>query len=127
MSKNLLKLSGFAAVAAAAFLVPDLAMAKGIGEVAGNLKQGFTQLADLIVAGAYLGGAGIGVQAALQFKKHNENPQQVPLSKPITYLFVAACLLTLPSFIETGSDSIWGVGGGRGSSLDGGGQNLRIN
>lgn len=119
------RLGSLAGAAAALVLsaIPGLADAATIGAVADNVSTSFGQLADLIVAGAYLGGAGMGIQAALKFKAHNENPQQVKLSQPIVYSLVAACLLALPSFIQTGSDTLWN-GGATSSSLKGGGVKL---
>ena len=114
----------YAAGAVAVCAFPGLADAATIGKVAGNVSTSFGALADLIVAGSYLGGAGLGIQAALKFKAHNENPQQVKLSAPIVYSLVAACLLALPSFIQTGTDSLWGEGQAKSSSLTGGGSKL---
>jgi intracellular multiplication protein IcmD len=107
--------------AAALCLLPELASAMKIGTVASNVSSNFTALADLISGGAYLGGAGLGIQAALKFKAHNENPQQVKLSQPMVYALVAASLLALPSFIGTASDTLWGDGGASGSKLNSGG------
>ena len=113
----------YALGAVALVAVPGFVDAKTAGEVAENVGKSFGQLADLIVAGSYLGGAGMGIQAALKFKAHNENAQQVKLSQPIVYSLVAACLLALPSFIQTGTETLWGTNA-KSSALVGGGKNL---
>lgn len=96
-------LHGIGAIALFAF--GDSAMAKDFADVATNLNSQFQSAADLISGGAYLGGAGMGVQSALKFREHNENPQQVKLSKPLTYALVSGALLGLPSFLSVGADS----------------------
>lgn len=106
--------------AAGLCMLPEFASAMNVGAVAQNVSGNFTALADLISGGAYLGGAGLGIQAALKFKAHNENPQQVKLSQPMVYALVAASLLALPSFIGTASDTMWG-GSQQSSQLGGGG------
>lgn len=111
LKKNALAALGYAASALGMFaLGVDPAFAQDFNAVAGNLTGQFQGAADLISGGAYLVGAGLGVQAALKFKEHNENPQQVKLSKPLTYAMVAGCLLALPSFLTVGSESTFGPG-----------------
>lgn len=91
--------------ALALFAFADSALAKDFAEVAGSIHSQFQSAADLISGGAYLGGAGMGAQAALKFRDHNENPHQTRLSKPLTYAAVAGALLGLPSFLTVGADS----------------------
>jgi hypothetical protein len=66
-----------------------------------------------------LAGAAFGIQSALKFKAHNENPQQVKLSQPMTYAIVAGALLSLPTFLTTGADTMFS-GGGQKNSIHGG-------
>ena len=89
--------------------------AKGVAD---QVKGNFGAIADLMGGGAYLAGAGFGIQAALKFKAHNENPQQVKLSQPLTYAVVAGALLSLPTFLTTGADTMFN-GGGTATKLDG--------
>ena len=77
-------------------------------ELQAVLSKAQTQLAsvaDIISGGAYIIGAGTGVMSLLKFKEHNDNPQQVKLSKPLTLLLVSGGLLSLPSFLTIGGDS----------------------
>jgi intracellular multiplication protein IcmD len=110
--------------AAGVCALPSLASAMPLSQVAINLFSNFAALADLISGGAYLAGAGLGFQAAMKFKAHNDNPQQTKLSQPIVYALVAACLLSLPSFIGTFSDSAYGEGATTTSLTTGTGQSF---
>ena len=105
--------AGALALTAVGFMLGDHGAVFGVdaAAVADNVRGNFGALADLLGGGAYLGGAGFGIQSALKFKAHNENPQQNPLSKPITYGVVAGALLALPTFLTTGSDTMFNSGG----------------
>ena len=96
-----------------------LSMAVDAAAVANQVRSNFQGIADLMSGGAYLAGAAFGIQAALKFKAHNENPQQVKLSQPMTYAIVAGALLSLPTFLTTGSDTMFS-GGGQKNSIYGG-------
>lgn len=111
VKKNVLTALGYAAGAIGMFVLGmDSAFAMDFKQVAGNLQGQFQGGADLISGGSYLVGAGLGVQAALKFKEHNDNAQQVKMSKPLTYAVVSGCLLALPSFLTVGGDSTFGDG-----------------
>ena len=103
---TVLPVLGYSLAAVGLFILgSEPAMAIEFNVVAGKLDDQFKGAADLISGGSYLAGAGFGVQAALKFREHNENPQQTKLSKPLTYAMVAGALLGLPSFLSVGSDS----------------------
>lgn len=104
--KSAMSALGYAVGSVSLFLLgTEAAHAMDFTNLAGNLNSQFQSAADLISGGSYLVGAGMGVQSALKFKEHNENPQQTKLSKPLTYAIVAGALLGLPSFLSVGSDS----------------------
>jgi intracellular multiplication protein IcmD len=109
---------GFAALGA---LIGDHGTLLGVDAqtMATTVRGNFGSIADLLGGGAYLAGAAFGIQAALKFKAHNENPQQVKLSQPLTYAVVAGALLALPTWLTTGSDTMFGVGGGTATSING--------
>lgn len=65
-------------------------------------------IARLLVLLSYVAGVGFAMAGVLQFKAHKDNPQQVPLSKPIVYICVAALLLFLPSLMSTAGKSVFG-------------------
>jgi intracellular multiplication protein IcmD len=93
----------------------DLACAAGesksFGDVATRLTTGFTAIAKLITAGAYLAGLGFSVGAIMKFKNHKDNPSQVPIGTPIAMTFIAAALLFLPSILGVTGGSLFEGGG----------------
>lgn len=94
------KLSG--ALLLALVLAPAAAFASadtGIAKVIHGMADQFQAAAELLTTVSYLIGAGFAVQSALKFKEHNDNPQQVKLSRPITLALVAGLLLALPSWM----------------------------
>ena len=90
-----------------------------------SLTEQISTIAMLLSVTAYVTGVGFALAGILQFKTHKENPQQVPLSKPVVSVIVAACLLFLPNILSVSGTSLFGseakdaatAGGGR--SLDG--------
>lgn len=109
-AKTLAKAVGASLPALAALaLFPELASAATAGEVAGNVTKQFGEIASLISGGAYIMGAGFGVKGALKLRDHNENPQQVKLSAPLTMLAVSGALFALPSVMDTGAETTFGA------------------
>lgn len=90
-----------------------------------SITEQISTIAMLLSVTAYVTGVGFALAGILQFKTHKENPQQVPLSKPVVSVIVAACLLFLPNILSVSGTSLFGseakdsatAGGGR--SLDG--------
>lgn len=111
---------GFCAIGFALGDSPALALAVDLKTVADQIRSNFQGIADLMSGGSYLAGAAFGIQAALKFKAHNENPQQVKLSQPITYALVAGALLSLPTYLTVGSDVLFQNGGTK-NTVNGGG------
>lgn len=64
-------------------------------------------IAQLMTVAAYVAGVGFALAGILQFKAHKDNPQQTPLSKPIVYIVVAACLLFLPTIMNIAGSSLF--------------------
>lgn len=83
----------------------------GIGAVAAQAKGSLGNLAQLITAGAYVGGLGFGVGAIAKFKAHKDNPTQVPISMPIALTFIAAALLFVPSVFKSLGGTLYGASG----------------
>ncbi len=85
-------------------------------------------VARLLSVLSYVAGVGFAMAGILQLKAHKENPQQVPLSKPVVMIVVAACLLFLPTILATAGASIFGSSAtsaataGEGQGLAGTGQ-----
>lgn len=100
-----------------------LAQATDITGVAGNITGQATAVSKLLSVVSYVAGVGFAMAGILQFKAHKENPQQVPLSKPIVMLLVAACLLFLPTVMNIAGVSIFGSGS-KSAAIAGGSKDL---
>lgn len=89
------------------------------GQVARTVFGQMTAFADVITAGVFLAGLGVGAAAALKFKAHSENAQQVPLKVPMVYAIVAALLIGFPAYLKMSKTSLFGAGpsNGMGSSV----------
>jgi len=83
--------------------------AQTVGEVATAVTQNFAAITSLITGMAYVGGTGMFLVAIFQFRQHKENPTQVPLSKPMMFLAIAAALVFLPSLIGVSGKTIFGT------------------
>ncbi len=89
----------------------SLALAGSGGDltaVANTVTKQANAVASLLSILSYVAGIGFAMAGILQFKAHKENPQQVPLSKPVVMIIVAACLLFLPAVLTTAGASIFG-------------------
>ena len=109
------------------FFVSPLLFASGsptnVSELASSLKTQFNAVTMLISVGSYVAGVGFALAGILQFKAHKDNPQQIPLSKPIVLIAVASCLLFLPTIINIAGKSMFGedtTGAGSSSKYTGG-------
>lgn len=91
------------------FILPDCVFAKpGISGIANHLSKQLDTIAVLLVVVAYVAGVGFSLMGITQFKAHKDQPQQVPLSKPIVYLAIASALLFLPTVMKTAGESVFG-------------------
>lgn len=80
------------------FPLPVLAESQGFGEIAENLFSGGIVIGNLIRAVCIITGVILVFASFLQYKKHRNNPSEVPLSTPIVTLLVGLALIAL-SFI----------------------------
>jgi intracellular multiplication protein IcmD len=83
--------------------------AQTLGSVASAVTGNFAAVTNLITGAAYVGGTGMFLVSIFQFRQHKENPTQVPLSKPMMFLAIAAALVFLPSLIGVSGQTIFGV------------------
>jgi intracellular multiplication protein IcmD len=88
-----------------------LAVTSGIGGVASQVKSNLGPIAQLLTAGSYILGMGMGVAAIIKFKAHKDNPTQVQIGQPIALLFIAAALLFIPSVFKTSGGTLFGASG----------------
>ena len=90
-----------------------------VGQMASNVSSNFSAMADLLSGGSYLAGAGFGIKSAMAFKMHAEDARQHKLSTAMVLALVSGSLLALPTFLSTGSDTMFGQGAQQ-NSLSGG-------
>ena len=81
---------------------------KGLREILEGLKDQITSVAEILVVVSYVAGVGFALAGIIQFKAHKDNPAQMPLSKPIVYIVVGACLLFLPQILKTAGTTVFG-------------------
>ncbi len=92
--------------------------AENIGETADNLSGQINAVSNMMVIGATLLGIVFLIVGGLNLKKHGDNPQQVPLSKPLIFLTAGAILFGLGSTSDLMQSTLFG---GEGRELDNGG------
>lgn len=73
------------------------------------VTEQISAIALLLSVTAYVTGVGFALAGILQFKTHKENPQQIPLSKPVVSLIVSTCLLFLPNVLNISGTSLFGT------------------
>lgn len=93
-------------------VIPSIVFAAegGLSGMAEGLRTQITAIADILVVVSYVAGVGFALAGIVQFKAHKDNPAQVPLSKPIVYIVVGACLLFLPNILDTAGSTVFGEG-----------------
>jgi intracellular multiplication protein IcmD len=89
-----------------------VAEVRTLGDVARTITESFEDITRLITAGSYLAGLGFSIGAIMKFRQHKDNPSQIPVGTPIAMLFVASCMLFLPSILGVTGASLFGPGGG---------------
>jgi hypothetical protein len=92
------------------------ANAAGVQELAGGWSDTLSALKSVVVVGTSLVGLGVMGAGALQLKKHGENPNQVPLNKPLIFLAGGALLFGLGATSNTMQDTLFGGEGRDGQS-----------
>ena len=73
-----------------------------------NIMDNFQSVGQLIVAIAYVAGIALVIVGIFKLKQHRDNPQQVPMSTPITIIAVGVLLIFFPSIINPAGQSIFG-------------------
>lgn len=69
-----------------------------IATIVGNLMGPMQGLAHMLNLASVICGTGFLLAAVLHYKKHRDNPQEVPLSRPVTYMILGLVLVILPYF-----------------------------
>ena len=88
-----------------------IANAAGVVDLASGWTDTLTSLKSVVVVGSSMLGLGVMGAGALQLKKHGENPNQVPLNKPLIFLAGGALLFGLGATSNTMQDTLFGGNG----------------
>lgn len=89
--------------------IPTAVFAASLTDIANTVTGQANAVARLLSVLSYVAGVGFAMAGILQLKAHKENPQQIPLSKPVVMIVVAACLLFLPTILGTAGESLFGT------------------
>tara|TARA_Y100000588_G_scaffold210270_1_gene224317 strand:+ start:141377 stop:141742 length:366 start_codon:yes stop_codon:yes gene_type:complete len=89
----------------------SVANAESVQTLATGWTDTLSALKGVVVVGTSLVGLGVMGAGALQLKKHGENPNQVPLSKPLIFLAGGALLFGLGATSNTMQDTLFGGNG----------------
>lgn len=84
--------------------------ASNIGDTATNLGNQINSVTNMMVIGGTLLGMVFLIIGGINLKKHGDNPQQVPLSKPLIFLAAGSLLFGLGSTSDVMQQSIFGGG-----------------
>jgi intracellular multiplication protein IcmD len=82
-----------------------------LGTMATTIIQSFKGLTKLITAGAYIAGLAFAIGSIMKFKQHKDNPTNIPIGTPIALVFIAGCLLFLPSVLQVTGGTLFEGGG----------------
>lgn len=93
----LLVLMGFVSSSFAG-VTGNTSSANDLTAIVGNLMGPMQGLAHMLNLASVICGTGFLLAAVLHYKKHRDNPQEVPLSRPVTYLILGLVLVLLPYF-----------------------------
>ncbi|CAK1856577.1 Type IV secretion protein IcmD [Vibrio crassostreae] len=86
------------------------AFSANLGDTADNLSTQVKAITNLMVYGGTLLGMAFLVVGGLNLKKHGDNPQQVPLSKPLIFLAAGSLLFGLGSTSDVMQETLFGSG-----------------
>jgi hypothetical protein len=79
-------------------MITSAAMADvSAGQVAGNASDILETVTSIVVVILYVAAMGVFVSACMKYRIHRQNPQQIPLSTPVTELVLALVLAALPT------------------------------
>ena len=91
--------------------------AVGLRALLSNVNDSFNSIANLLGGSAYVAGIAFTVGGIMKLKQHRDNPAQVPIATPITYIFIGAMLVFLPSTIMLTRASIFTTTESEGGSI----------
>lgn len=96
------------AVATVMLAGTQVANAAAVSDLTAEWGASLTGIRSVFVVGSSIAGLGLLAAGGLQLKKHGENPQQVPLSKPLIFLTAGALLFGLGATSNTLQNTLLG-------------------
>ena len=93
--------------------------AENVGDTAVKLGEQVDQVTNMMIIGGTLLGMVFLIIGGINLKKHGDNPQQVPLAKPLIFLAAGSLLFGLGSTSDVMQQTLFD--GGRDSGGDEGG------
>ena len=106
-------------------MISTFTFADNIGDTATKVGAQVNLVTDLMVIGATLLGIVFLIIGGVNLKKHGDNPQQVPIAKPLIFLGAGALLFGLGSTSTVMQETLFGDGtdarsnqGGQGTFSD---------
>ncbi|MGA2654761.1 MAG: hypothetical protein ABSF18_02130 [Gammaproteobacteria bacterium] len=76
------------------------ATTNNLGIAATNLNSVIAFIYDILDVILFIGAAILGMSGLLKYRLHRQNPQQVPLSTPVTELSLAGVLIILAVLVQ---------------------------
>ena len=89
-------------------VMANTAYAMTVNDIADNIIDQLGAAKDLVIYGAYSAGLGFLIATFYKFKQHKDNPTQVPIGNPITYLAISVLLLFLANLIQPIGETLFG-------------------
>ena len=86
----------------------------GIGDLADNVTEQFSQVGRLMIAISYVAGIAFAIAAIFKFKQHKDNPTQITLGTPLAMLTIGVLLVFLPLLFGPAGFTIFGESSERG-------------
>ena len=78
-------------------LIAVTSSAADAGTVASNASDILDNIIAIIMAILYIAAMGVFISATMKYRIHRQNPQQIPLSTPLTELILAIVLAAIPT------------------------------
>lgn len=102
-----------------AFATTSAFAAKNIGDTATAIGTQINSVTTMMVMGSTLLGIVFLIIGGLNLKKHGDNPQQVPLGKPLIFILAGSLLFGLGSTSDVMQKTLFGDGSRDGNGSGG--------
>lgn len=79
----------------------------GLRRMLYNVYSSYENVAELIGAMSYIGGLTFIASGIMKFKQYRDNPTQVSIGTPITFIIVGVLLIFLPTLIRESRETIF--------------------